>query len=155
MYGAFSSIYRHEGIAGFYRGLIPSLLGVTHVVVQFPLYEYFKDIASACRVRATLTAGDIKKSDRLSPTDILLCSGGSKMLASITTYPHEVLRTRLQMQQSARGGADHLGFLKTVYAIAKNEGIRGFYRGLGVNLVRTVPSSGLTILTCVAASQCH
>lgn len=39
---AFITIYRREGIGAFYRGLVPSLLGVSHVAVQFPLYEELK-----------------------------------------------------------------------------------------------------------------
>ena len=42
---AFRLIYRTEGLRGFYRGLVPSLLGVSHVVVQFPLYEFFKRLS--------------------------------------------------------------------------------------------------------------
>ena len=41
------TIYRSEGIRAFYRGLLPSLLGITHVAVQFPLYEKLKIIARA------------------------------------------------------------------------------------------------------------
>jgi len=36
------TIYRSEGIRAFYRGLLPSLLGIAHVAVQFPLYEQLK-----------------------------------------------------------------------------------------------------------------
>lgn len=128
-------IYRSEGISAFYKGLLPSLLGVTHVVIQFPLYERFKSVASERR-----------QGEALSPLDILGCSGGSKMLASMTTYPHEVLRTRLQMHQPA-SGERYSNVVQTVMLIARNEGIGGFYKGMGVNLVRTVPNSGLTILT--------
>lgn len=39
---AFLQIYRSEGVLGFYKGLLPSLFGVSHVAVQFPLYEQFK-----------------------------------------------------------------------------------------------------------------
>ena len=38
----------------------------------------------------------------------------------------------------------------TFKKILREEGYRGFYRGMGVNLVRTVPSSALTILSFVA-----
>lgn len=215
---AFLQIYRTEGWRGFYRGLLPSLFGVSHVAVQFPLYENFK---SWTRERSG--------SDELHPSSILMCSSAAKMIASCLTYPHEVLRTRLQMQPrvastalppsheppgapndrsvaeetsrrrihtsvpkstvadsasrgsiTAHGLASPLaaassrlrqarrphtrsrpissmgnthsankytGVLQACGTIAREEGLRGFYRGMGVNLIRTVPSSALTILT--------
>lgn len=132
----------HEGMAGFYKGLLPSLLGVFHVIVQFPLYEYFKSLACTCLSHPAKH----HDSDYLPPSSILLCSGGSKMLASIATYPHEVLRTRLQMIPQT-GHARYTGLFQSISVIFQREGIRGFYKGMGVNLIRTVPNSGLTLLT--------
>lgn len=36
---AFTTIYRVEGLRGFYKGLGSSLMGISHVALQFPLYE--------------------------------------------------------------------------------------------------------------------
>ena len=78
------------------------------------------------------------------------------MVASIATYPHEVVRTRLQTQKRLVNNAlregdmppqPRIGVIKTVRDIVRNEGWRGLYRGLSVNLVRTVPNSAVTMLT--------
>lgn len=42
---AVTTIYRTEGFRAFYKGLLPSLMGVSHVAVQFPLYEKAKQWA--------------------------------------------------------------------------------------------------------------
>jgi hypothetical protein len=35
-------IYKDEGWRSLYKGLGPSMLGVGHVVIQFPIYERLK-----------------------------------------------------------------------------------------------------------------
>ncbi|KAG5643624.1 hypothetical protein DXG03_000591 [Asterophora parasitica] len=139
------TIYRTEGPRAFYRGLFPSLLGIAHVAVQFPLYEQLKLIARG--------DSDVP----LSSQTILLCSAISKMTASIATYPHEVIRTRVQTQR--RPLADDVssdgmikrharrGVIYTTKNLIRKEGWTGLYRGLSINLLRTVPNSAVTMLT--------
>lgn len=93
----------------------------------------------------------------LSSGSILVCSGFSKMFASLATYPHEVLRTRLQTQRrplnttniSTTAGEvhDRAGLVRTAQNIIRQEGWRSLYKGLSVNLFRTVPNSAVTMLT--------
>ncbi|KAH9179325.1 mitochondrial NAD transporter [Lactarius sanguifluus] len=134
------TIYRSEGIRAFYRGLFPSLLGITHVAVQFPLYEKLKIVAQRHSPDRPLAA----------PT-ILFCSAVAKMTASLATYPHEVVRTRLQTQRRLllQSGAPRKrsGIVRTTTKILQFEGWRGLYKGLSVNLIRTVPNSAVTMLT--------
>ncbi|KAI7873681.1 mitochondrial carrier [Lichtheimia hyalospora FSU 10163] len=129
---AFISIGRREGLRGYYKGLGSSLLGVTHVAVQFPLYEKLKSYLHA----------DVGSPGSLA---ILIASSLSKMSASMATYPHEVIRTRLQ-NQSVKP-FKYKGIFHAIKVIMAEESIRGFYKGLPTNLLRTVPSSAMTILT--------
>lgn len=78
-------------------------------------------------------------------TAILMASSLSKMAASMATYPHEVIRTRLQNQ--TKKPFKYHGILHAIKVILAEEGLRGFYKGLPTNLLRTVPSSAMTILT--------
>ena len=79
------------------------------------------------------------------------------MTASVATYPHEVVRTRLQIQKRPIAAASgpgavpppvvYRGILQTAGIIIREEGWRGLYKGLSVNLFRTVPNSAVTMLT--------
>jgi len=128
----FISIIKEEGIKGLYRGLGPSLLGVLHVGVQFPLYEKFK-----------LYLKKDKGTSELGVVDIMAASSLSKIIASIVAYPHEVLRSRLQdtpdSQNNYKGG-----LIQNFKQIFKQEGFRGLYKGMGINLVRVTPSCVIT-----------
>jgi len=75
------------------------------------------------------------------------------MTASVATYPHEVVRTRLQTQRQlllpTGAPRKRSGVIRTTRKIIHFEGWRGLYKGLSVNLIRTVPNSAVTMLTCV------
>jgi solute carrier family 25 (mitochondrial folate transporter), member 32 len=161
------TIWRTEGPRAFYRGLVPSLLGITHVAVQFPLYEQLKVWSREYLASRTFSSrsflpieGD---SDFITSQTILICSAISKMTASIVTYPHEVIRTRLQTQR--RPLADDIssdgmvkqhkgGIVYTTRKLIYKEGWTALYKGLSINLLRTVPNSAVTMLTCVLYFFC-
>jgi solute carrier family 25 (mitochondrial folate transporter), member 32 len=128
----FKNIWAKEGVRGLYRGLGPSLLGTLHVAIQLPVYEKLKQWQH-----------DRLHSASLDTLHILQCSTLSKIIATVFTYPHEVLRTRIQNQR----GAVNLGIIGTVLRIHKEEGWRSFYRGLSTTIMRVVPASAVTFVT--------
>lgn len=143
-------MYHAEGVQSFYSGLTPALLGLTHVAVQFPLYEYFKMKFTGYGM------GEHPPEDSgANWVGISAATFLSKICASTATYPHEVLRTRLQTQQkrglSSSDGlevkARYSGILHMSRVILQEEGWRAFYAGIGTNLVRAVPAAMTTMLT--------
>lgn len=131
---AVATIVRQEGVHAFFRGVLPSLLGVTHVCVQFPLYE---------QVKLYLRTRNNKEAHELSFFELIFASMVSKVVASTVAFPHEVLRVRQQVSRSS--GTTNL------FALARNiyleNGWRGFYRGLSTNLFRVVPAAAITFVS--------
>lgn len=137
-------IWRDEGTRGFWRGLLPSLFGISHGAVQFAVYERLKERRLAQR-RAAAAAGGGNEGGvaGLSNLDYLLLSGSSKVVAGALTYPYQVVRVRLQSYEAE---STYRGAVDAVVQTWKREGIRGFYKGLGPNLVRVLPSTCVTFL---------
>ena len=135
----------------FYNGLVPSLVGLVHVGVQFPLYEWLKKLFVESTVLSSSSSPPPLSlpSTQLSYPSIIAASVLSKIAATASTYPHEVIRTRLQTQERAANGipVKYTGVLRTLQLIYREEGWRAFYSGLGTNMVRTLPASAVTLLT--------
>lgn len=136
--GAFNTLARmtrEEGLLGLYSGLGPTMLGVSHVAIQFPLYEYLKTKATQRSEGCT--------ADALGPGWLICVSALSKMVASTATYPHEVIRSYMHIEGS--GAFSALG--SVCRKIYNQDGVSGFYRGCSANLLRTTPAAALTFTT--------
>ncbi|KAF9231462.1 mitochondrial carrier protein RIM2 [Melanogaster broomeanus] len=131
-YAMIRQIFREEGIRGFYKGLSASYLGVTEGTIQWVLYERLKRLSSDTQGRGGLVEW----------ASMLGSAGTAKCVASLITYPHEVLRTRLR-QPSVNGVVKYSGLLQTLRTVIAEEGARSLYGGLSAHLMRVVPNAAV------------
>ena len=117
--GTIRAIVAEEGVSGLYRGLLPSLLLVSHGAIQFAVYEEFKSLARANNLWLAEGGGggggggsgsesgggscssDGSGSDTRPLASLAVAAAGaaSKVAACVATYPAQVLRARLQQKQ--------------------------------------------------------
>eukprot|EP00286_Rhodomonas_abbreviata_P024626 CAMPEP_0181296580 /NCGR_PEP_ID=MMETSP1101-20121128/4781_1 /TAXON_ID=46948 /ORGANISM="Rhodomonas abbreviata, Strain Caron Lab Isolate" /LENGTH=495 /DNA_ID=CAMNT_0023401457 /DNA_START=46 /DNA_END=1533 /DNA_ORIENTATION=+ len=137
------NLFKTQGIGGFYRGLLPSYWGLSEGAIQFLLYEKLK------RGMQKQKEDGVGKPGELSTVQYLVAAGASKAVASALTYPHEVVRTRMREAASSR----YQGFFQSIALIAKEEGKRGLYGGLGPHLMRVVPNTAIMFLSFEVLSR--
>ncbi|KAG6333082.1 hypothetical protein ID866_6006 [Astraeus odoratus] len=140
-----SSVWRAEGMSGLWKGTTLALVGVSSGAVQFMAYEEMKRWGFDQKCKRFAKAGRIMtpEDDKLSNTAYTIMSGASKLFALVTTYPYQVIRSRVQNNATTHLYPDAL---TTIMRTWKDEGVKGFYRGLGINLVRVLPGTCITFV---------
>jgi solute carrier family 25 (mitochondrial folate transporter), member 32 len=120
-----------------------NLMGLSHVAVQFPVYEWLKiNLVKQRHMRAgNTTAAD--NQPHPNAMELFLASGLSKMTASLLTYPHEVVRSRMMDARGATG----VSLLQTMGRVYAQDGMLGFYSGLPVALIRVIPNCCITFMS--------
>ena len=130
------AIYKTEGLRGFFHGLTPTLFGVSHGALYFVAYEKLKSWRRMS-----------KQDHILSNTDTIVASALSKTFAGTLTYPHQLVRARMQTYDpGATTRVQGPGLVALIQQIWRNEGFVGYYKGLVPNLLRVVPSTCVTFL---------
>lgn len=139
LYQGVRSILQNEGIRGCFHGLTPTLVGVSHGSLYFLAYEKL----NTWRRKRKAAQG---KGTELSNIDTIINTTLSKFFAGTATYPHQVLRARMQAHGSHVSAQPNVGLINLVKNIWHNEGALGFYKGMFPNLLRVVPSACITFL---------
>ncbi len=119
-----AALVRREGARALLRGVAPALLLVSYNALQLPLY-------AAARTELGLTN---------FPAVL-----GSVSIASLATYPLQVIRTRFQAERvgaaaAAAGRREYGTFASVLRHTVRAEGgvRRGLYKGCSAHLVRSV-----------------
>ncbi|KAK0626876.1 mitochondrial carrier domain-containing protein [Immersiella caudata] len=140
MWSGAAHLYRTEGIKGFYRGLGVGMLAVGNGAVQFAVYDPARRMYLARRKRLS----GVEEAGHMENEATVVLSTAAKLVAGATTYPLQVLRSRLQHYE-----ADEMfgkGVVGVVRRLWKEEGVRGFYRGVMPGVVRVLPATWVTFL---------
>lgn len=132
---AFSTLLKTEGVSALYRGFSASLWGTSEAAIHFMLYEKLKHTQRERTGR------------ELTPLQYTLTAGLSKLVASVATYPHERVRVLMREIPKAGGVPKYRGMVQSLRLVAKEEGWRALYRGMGCHLARTVPNTALMFLS--------
>lgn len=125
-----------EGWAAFFRGWVPASFGI------FPFSGV--NLSAFETMKLQLLARQNRKS--LTTTETLLLGSLSGGLAAAATFPLNQTRTRMQAANTTLHQQSYTGALDCVKTIWATQGIRGFYQGLGVSLLKVLPSSSLSYL---------
>lgn len=117
---------RTEGIISLWGGLHPSLLmTVPSCAIYFTSYE---------KIREAVGTGGSQRQRDLAP---VVAAAGAKVLASTTTAPLELMRTRMQADRALLDE----GMVGGAMSLVRQQGVLGLFRGLGPMLLRDVPFS--------------
>ena len=154
------SILRTQGIAGLYHGFGPTLareslgsgfwFGTYEVVCRSFLKYKENKLREAGETRAV-------SKDDLHPAMLVLAGGMAGVVYNTTSYPIDVIKSNIQTAD-VRGGDSHAsvntskpaGLMETIRKVHNNGGIRAFYRGLGITLIRAFPANAAMFLTYVS-----
>ncbi|KAL7456106.1 hypothetical protein ACHAWC_007612 [Mediolabrus comicus] len=140
------SIFRNEGWSGIYAGLKPTLLmSVPNTVLYFTAYD---EISTRLRMLHTVNNNSLEQSvtidnDAKQQAYIPLLAGStSRLLASLSTAPLELVRTR---QASAIGNGEKLvpGMAEEFRLLLRTNGFSSLFTGLAPTLWRDVPFSAI------------
>ncbi|KAK6171443.1 hypothetical protein SNE40_019632 [Patella caerulea] len=144
IYDAIGKIYKHEGIRGFYKGLVPAITQVgPQMGLQFGLYALCLEIISMIK--------DTPSTSMPGATESLFSGTAAGVVAKLIIYPFDIVKKRLQIQgfEQARqsfGSVRHYsGLFNCLFIIIKEETVLGLYKGLSPSLLKAGVVAGTNL----------
>lgn len=133
----YSRIRKEEGIKGFYRGMVPSLLKTTiGSAIYFAVLERVKDIFHKRHIEEK-----IKNKDQKFKTNFVnfTSAGIARIIQTTLINPIYVIKTRYEVV----GFNKYNSMMEAMIKIKREEGLGAYFYGLRQTLVKDVPSSAV------------
>ena len=135
----FTKIYKEEGFSAYYRGLLPTLMGIMpYAGISFFTYETLKKLYS-----------EYYHQKKLNPLHRLLFGACAGLFGQSVTYPLDIIRRRMQTDGISRPSRpEYRKMWATAKYVYATEGLRkGLYKGLSMNWVKGPIAVGISFTT--------
>lgn len=76
----------------------------------------------------------------------MVSAGLAKSTATVITYPHEVIRTRMRQAVPVGEKPRYTSLIRTLKLVLAEEGVSALYGGLSAHLMRVVPNAAAMFL---------
>ncbi|XP_021895340.1 uncharacterized protein LOC110812797 isoform X2 [Carica papaya] len=132
-WNAFVGVIRKGGLPSLYAGWGAVLCrNVPHSIIKFYAYESLKQ----------MMLSSLQSGAQLNTLQTLVCGGVAGSTAAIFTTPFDVVKTRFQTQVPG-SRSQYNNVFQALQEIAKQEGLKGLYRGLIPRLVMYMSQGAL------------
>lgn len=133
------SIVKSDGVLGFYQGYGIALVGgVVYRIILLGGYDAWKG-ELLFRKERSLQSRDTETKAELSWGERILSAQIISLTAGTISYPFDSVRRRMMMQAGVTASnRRYSNSIHCVRVVWNTEGLRGFYLGLGPNLLRSV-----------------
>lgn len=132
-----ASVYRHQGLAGFWRGQLGTLIRETGgSAAWFGSYEGVSLLFRRARSEASAAAKEAL------PVHQQMAAGAvAGMTYNFLFYPADTVKSRMQTEDVSQMTGGRRTFWAVGKALWEQQGLRGLYRGCGITVGRSAPSS--------------
>lgn len=132
--GVIASIHRHQGLTGYWHGQFGTLIRETGGgAAWFGGYEGMKILFKGSSTSAT--EEDLPVWQRMASGSV---AGGAY---NFMFYPADTIKSRMQTEDVKQLTGGKSTFSAVGKALWKQHGIKGMYRGCGITVARSIPSS--------------
>jgi solute carrier family 25 protein 16 len=139
-------IYQTEGLASFYQGVYPTILGmVFYAGFSFGIYDYIK------HTMLEYSSFQGSSDQHLNTVSNLVCGGLAGTISQTIAYPLDVVRRRMQLEHRPKGpeGYKYRGIAHTLRLLYAENGVRTLWRGVTLNYAREFPQVCVHVHTCI------
>lgn len=142
------SIFRHHGIFGFWHGQLGTLIRETGGSAAW--FGSYEGVSSLFRNYNTLnthkTPSPSTTTITTTPTPLalhqqLLAGAAAGISYNFVFFPADTIKSRMQTEAVSGGGKARPTFASSGRALWEQQGLKGMYRGCGITVARSAPSS--------------
>ncbi|CAH7685957.1 mitochondrial coenzyme A transporter [Phakopsora pachyrhizi] len=134
-----SRLFERFPILKFYRGFLPTLLGmVPYAGTSFLVWGTLQS-----KIKKQEEKEGSQKNSTSKSLILNLISGSiAGLISQTTSYPFEIIRRKIQVGNSYDRSIVEIA--KTIYRV---EGLRGFFVGLSIGYIKIVPMTAISFVT--------